>query len=333
MVQSEPVRLQDFRKNLLKLGISNRTVDIMCSSWSKGTNKQYQSAWIIWTNWCRMRGLDTCNVLISQFLDFLSEQFHLGKSYSILNTYRSAISSTHVFIDNMKIGQHPLVVRFFKGLSILRPPMPRYTTVWDVDLVLKYLKTLSPSEDLCLKLLSFKLVALIALVTAQRVQTMKHMNIAEGLMFQSSKGVTFLINARLKTSKPGELSEVFLERFNHDPELCVVRVLMLYLDKTKTFRISDKHNSLFLSFIKPHKEVTSATLARWLLHVLSSSGINIDVFKAHSYRTAAVSCARKRGVSVVDIMKTANWKSKSTFSKFYHKPTAFAKTVLNVNRE
>ena len=306
--------------------MSDKAAEILCASWTIGTVNQYQSAWILWAEWCIKHGVDPCNSSIASFLEFLTEHYHLGKSYSILNSYRSAISSTHIYIDNVKIGQHPLVTRFFKGLSSLRPQKSRYKMVWNVDMILDYLKTLWPLKDLSLKMVSLRLVALIALVTAQRIQTIKHLDTSA--MFRDCRGVTFLIDKKLKTTKHGQISEVFLEKFSDDARLCVIETLDYYLQVTSSIRNSSK---LFISFIKPYRPVTGATLARWLVTVLGSAGINTDLFKAHSYRSASTSDARSKGVSLSDIMKTANWKSTSVFAKFYNKPIdcSFAKSVLS----
>ena len=50
--------------------------------------------------------------------------------------------------------------------------MPRYTAVLDVNQVLNYLKTLSPVNEISLKSLTLKLTMLLALVTAQRGQSL-----------------------------------------------------------------------------------------------------------------------------------------------------------------
>ena len=78
--------------------------------------------------------------------------------------------------------------------------------------------------------------------------------------------------------------------------------------------------------------VTTFTLARWLKCVLSLSRVD-SCFKAHSYRNASTSCAYKKGVSIRDIMETANWTSARTFYKHYHKEVdddnTFANAILN----
>ena len=85
---------------------------------------------------------------------------------------------------------------------------------------------------------------------------------------------------------------------------------------------------LFLSLIRPHHPVTSATIACWLKQVLKEAGVS-DEFSAHSTRPTAVSIAFDKGVSVSDIMKTADWSSESVFKKYYYKPSL---SSVNSNR-
>ena len=87
-------------------------------------------------------------------------------------------------------------------------------------------------------------------------------------------------------------------------------------------------DNVFLSLIRPHHPVTWATIAGWLKQVLKEAGVS-DEFSAHSTRATAVSIAFDKGVSVSDIMKTADWSSESVFKKFYYKPSL---SSVNSNR-
>ena len=59
-----------------------------------------------------------------------------------------------------------------RGIFLLDPPRPRYAAIWDIRIVLNYLKSLSPVNKLDLKQLTLKLTMLISLVTAQLAQTL-----------------------------------------------------------------------------------------------------------------------------------------------------------------
>ena len=78
------------------------------------------------------------------------------------------------------MGEHPIVVRFLKGIFNKRPSLPRYSQIWDVNSVLEKLKDIYPASKLSFKQLTLKAVTLAALITGQRVQTL-HMLQLENL--------------------------------------------------------------------------------------------------------------------------------------------------------
>ena len=135
-------------------------------------------------------------------LNFLAELYHKGLSYSALNTARSALASVIVLQGNQSFGTHPLVSRFLKGTFTTRPALPKYKEVWDVNTVLEHLKTLHPAEALSLKLLSLKIVMLMAILSGQRCQTIHALTTKE--MKVSKDTVIFIVNDLLKTTKPGK---------------------------------------------------------------------------------------------------------------------------------
>ena len=53
----------------------------------------------------------------------------------------------------------------------------RYTAIWDVQPVLKYLRKLSPVKHLKLKDLTMKLAMLVALTNAARVQSLHFLTV------------------------------------------------------------------------------------------------------------------------------------------------------------
>ncbi len=88
---------------------------------------------------------------------------------------------------------------------------------------------------------------------------------------------------------------------------------------------------LFLSYVKPHRPVTSQRIAHWLKSSLKGAGIDTGVFSAHSARGAATAAALKQGVTMAEILRTADWTTESTFRKYYYRPTidtTFANKVL-----
>ena len=199
-----------------------------------------------------------------------------------------------------------------------RPAGSRYNNTWDVDIVLKYLKTLHPVGDISLKLLTLKLNALLALVSAQRVQTLVSLSTASMAILPDR--VKFTVTSLLKTSSPTNGPVVIqVSRFTESQPLCPYRVLLEYLNRTCAVCESTGVSDLLLSYVKPFKPTSTDTCARWLKMVLAASGIDTDTSTAHSYRGATTSKAFAHGVSLDVILKTANWSSESTFCRFYRK--------------
>lgn len=67
--------------------------------------------------------------------------------------------------------------RFLKGVFNIKPSLPKYDNVLDVSVVLDYLETLMPLHTVSLRLLSHKLVTLLALLSGQRSQTLQLIDI------------------------------------------------------------------------------------------------------------------------------------------------------------
>ena len=67
-----------------------------------------------------------------------------------------------------------------------------------------------------------------------------------------------------KTVPPREtnsIEEFFFQSLPGNATLCPVDTLWVYLDKTRS--LQGEETNLFVSFIKPHKAVTSSSIARW----------------------------------------------------------------------
>ncbi|KAK2553629.1 Gag-Pol polyprotein [Acropora cervicornis] len=223
-----PSRVACIRDNLQVRGISPRAASYVLKSWRPGTEKQYSAAWKCFCCWCDRKQRNPLQADLGTVCDFLTEQFEDSKkSYSTINSYRSALSSMLLPVDGYSVGEHPIIARLLKGMFHIRPPEPR---------------------------------------TASIRQSL--------------------------------------------------------------------NSSLFVSYGKPYKVVSSATLARWLKVVLSLAGIDTSIFKCHSFRGASTSKAVSLGVPLDVILKAADWKNAGTFAKFYQRETSsvgqFAQAVLTL---
>ncbi|XP_044744126.1 uncharacterized protein LOC123306285 [Coccinella septempunctata] len=163
------------------------------------------------------------------------EQFHKGASYSALNTMRSALS----LLISPEIGSDFRLRRFLRGVYRLRPSLPKYNITWDPKIVLDYLAPFFPNEEIALEALTLKLVTLLAIITAHRVQTLAAIEV-ENVEVSDSQ-ITIKIPTRIKTSGPGKCQPLLLiPFFDEKPSICPARTLMTYLERTKPLRCTTK---------------------------------------------------------------------------------------------
>ena len=241
--------LQSIRESFHQRAISSKATNIILQSRSVGTQKQYAPYIKKWHDFCSKREVNSYNPPLNTVLDFLVSLHEQGLSYTTINTAGSALSAVILPTDNVNIGSHPIVSRFMKGIYKSNPPMPRYRTTWDVNQVLSYLSSLSKPTELSLKSLTLKLTMLIALVSAQRGQSL-HM-LDTQFMKEGDTFFEFALPEHIKQSRPEyKMPSVLLQAYPVDQSLCVFTHMKEYLQRTKSLRGSE--TELLLSHVKPH---------------------------------------------------------------------------------
>ena len=247
-------------------------------------------------------------------LSFLSLLFDKGLSYSTINSTRSALSALGILINGIPVGSDENVKRFMKGVYLERPPQAKYKEIWDINVVVKHLKSFPQLEKLSLKELTLKLVMLLAITTAARVDTLFKLSVDNYI--QERDFILLKFDSPLKQSKVGEkLGWLKVESYPEDKDLCVFTILKHYLEITKGLRKSDK---LFVSIQSPHKAVTKQTISRWLKIIMQKSGIDVKKYGVHSTRGAASSKAFVKHVPVDEILDVGGWRRETTFNKHYN---------------
>jgi hypothetical protein len=306
-------------------GISQQSIDIIMQSWRGSTKKQYKTYLKKWTVFCLKNKFDPVSPVVGNVLDYLTELFNQGLGYSAINSARSSLSSI-INIDNRPVGEHPFVIRHLKGVFNLRPTFPKNVTTWDPDIVLRYLKTLSPTKDLSFKSLTLKCVTLLWLLSGQRGQSIKLIDIRN--LTVTKNHVKICYGDLLKTSRPGfQQKEIKLKAYAADKRICISLVLTEYLDRRKAL-CAQNCTQLFVSITKPHSAVTTTTIAKWVKEVMKNAGLNTQMFTPHSLRAASTSAATRASVPLNTILSTAGWSRESTFRKYYDKP--LCNTTYNV---
>ena len=310
--------MQSVRQLYSAKGLSAKAADILMASWRKGTKKQYKVYIERWRQFCITRHFNFSSPDVTNVLEFLTQLFQDGGGYSSINTARCALS-TFIHFGNVTAGCHPLIVRFLKGVFNLRPTTSRYTETWDVELMLTYLKNkLSPAKYLDLKLLTFKTIMLMLLVSAKRGQAIHGLDLSN--MVTNKNNITFHGSALSKESRPRKpLEPLVFHAYPPDKRLCVKHYLLQYLARTESLR--QTHTQVFLSYRKPHLPISRDTLSRYVKTLMTMAGIDSS-FKPHSTRSASTSRAFQRDVPLDAILSKAGWTQASTFATYYKKPVS-----------
>lgn len=298
--------------------LSKDAMDICLASLTSSTNGQYERHRKEFELFCQNSNISNhLNVKIESIIEFLTSLFKAGKSYSTINSARSALSHFVVISNsNHDAGKHPLTTKFMRGVFKLRPPTPKYSTTWDAKIVLDHLRNID-NESCSLKDLTLKCIMLLALCSGQRVQTLNAMKLSN--MISDTDKRSFAIDQVLKTTRPGaNATMVTVCRFAEDPGICPLLCLDRYIRRTAQLRQSELTDYIIISFAKPHKRVTCQTIARWLTQTLKDCNIN-SFFTAHSTRSASTSKAALH-TDINSVIKMAGWSSAKTFARFYNKP-------------
>lgn len=299
----------------------------MIASLAKNTLLQYNVTYKLWWVFCRDNNLNCYDTGITQVILFLTERYNKGSTFGTLNSHRSALS----LLLGGEVSTDVRIKRLLKGAFKLRPSVPKYTTTWNPQIVLNNISNWYPNEDLSIEKITKKLVTLLAICTAHRVQTLSLIKL-DNIIINPSE-VKIVISDIIKTSGPGRDQPILiLPYFNENRRICPATTLQNYLELTKNLRPVGSNN-LLLTWKRPHRTASAQSISRWIKQVLADSGVDVSVFSAHSTRHASTSAASSAGISLDVIRKTAGWtKTSETFANFYQRPISdngdFARAIL-----
>ena len=129
-----------------------------------------------------------------------------------------------------------------------------------------------------LKQLTLKLVMLMALLSAQRVQTLQSLSLEE--MSTLPGKYVFRISSVLKrtTAKGGQnrhLLPITFHSYPLDKRLCIVELLSTYVKRTAPLRKETKQ--LLICHAEPHGPASRDTISRWIKQTMKDAGIDTTV--------------------------------------------------------
>ncbi len=255
-----------------------------------------------------------------------------------LRVYVAAIAARRE-LDEIPLGRHRLVSAFMRGVRRLRPARPMAVPSWDLSVVLEGLVTapFEPLKSASERILTLKVVILLALTSLKRVGDLQALSVSETCMDFAPGLVKVTLRPRpgyvpkvLSTSFRSQV--VILHSFHPPPfassederlhMLCPVRALKLYVDYSKVWR---KTSQLLVCFGVGRRGLATSKqrISHWVRDaiLLAYEARNLPSplsLRAHSTRGVASSQALFRGVLLEDICVAAGWSSPHTFVRFYN---------------
>ena len=114
-------------------GLFSSSLHIIMVVWRYSTKKQYMTHIKKLLLYCSTNNCDPVHPPLATALDFLTFLYQRRLSYSSINTARSALSSYCNFEKlDVAFGQLPVIKRFMKGVTQLRPSLPKHHSMWGV---------------------------------------------------------------------------------------------------------------------------------------------------------------------------------------------------------
>ncbi len=333
-------------------GLPAEVQETIASARAPATRKLYSSKWGVFESWCLTRAIDPVNCPVGPVLEFLQERLTTGAAATTLRVYVAAIAARRE-LDEIPLGRHRLVSAFMRGARRLRPVRPTAIPSWDLSVVLEGLVTapFEPLESASDRILTLKVVLLLALTSLKRVGDLQAFSVSE-ICMDFAPG---LVKVTLRP-RPGYIPKVLSTSFRsqvvtlhsfHPPPfassenerlhlLCPVRALKLYVDRSKVWR---KSPQLLICFGAGRRGLATSKqrISHWVRDAISLAYEVRNLpsplsLRAHSTRGVASSQALFRGVPLEDICVAAGWSSPHTFVRFYNLDvdTAPGSQVLSV---
>ncbi|XP_026528129.1 uncharacterized protein LOC113415103 [Notechis scutatus] len=143
----------------------------------------YKATWKIFCSWCAGHQLEPSGVSVAKVLEFLQDGLDKGLVPNTLKRQVAALTLVISVKGSTSLSQHPRVKAFLRGATNLRPPVVHRYPTWDLPKVLQALTSppFEPLREVCLRLLTCKVVFLVAITSARRISELAALSIRKDL--------------------------------------------------------------------------------------------------------------------------------------------------------
>lgn len=295
---------------------SRSQIDILRKSWRNSSLKTYQMAWQKWCDWAVLNSVSLNKPKGADLARFLIDLHQCqGLAYNTILLYKSAISTLCDPNLTNRLSSHLLVKQVLKSLKLLKP-LPEKVPIWDTDVLVNWLKSKCPDIN-SLYESSVRAAILLLLCSGRRVHDLTLLAIGE-------ENCSFLDNCVVFWPKYGSKTDTSDHRqsgwriFSNDD--CKELNPLFWIEKVVTLsrqrRIRCGEDSLFLTVCGAPKKASRSNIAGWIRKELLRAGIKAS---AGSVRPAVASKSWVQNCPLDEILARGNWRTESTFHKFYRR--------------
>ncbi|KAG2216398.1 hypothetical protein INT45_012487 [Circinella minor] len=271
--------------------------------------KKTERKWVDWCNQQRPK-INPEEYEPKNVFKYLMENRNYSSQY--LNGLRSSIASVFKLIhpNNTLIAEVDCIQEFFEAKrksEFIIPTKEKFQT-WDLDVLKNYIKKKWPAADhntMSLYYLQIKTILVMCMTTFGRPRSDVGRILYQDVHLEYEMNQVTSVLLHFREAKETQVkSQIF--GILKDEDLCLVRILHSFMDRTKHLRSSlpDNH-TLFLKFIfDPNKvgSVSPGTVATWI-------------------KTSSSTKAVENGITIPNVKNHGNWSQQAfTFEKYYLKP-------------
>ncbi|XP_053126984.1 uncharacterized protein LOC128334322 [Hemicordylus capensis] len=170
--------------------------DTILAARRPSTTRIHQVTWSTFCSWMRKSGVDPLQAGVPAVLGFLQAGVKKGLCPSKLRRQTSALASVLIISTKESHSLHPDIQRFLKGAVNLGPPPIHRFPSWDLNKVLNALtKTpFKPMWKVPLRLMSFKVLFLVAVTSARRVSELAALSVRDELCIFQKESVAMKLD-------------------------------------------------------------------------------------------------------------------------------------------
>ena len=164
---------------------------------------------------------------MTSVLKFFTEFYENGCQYSSITVARSPLASVVTLRGYATLWDLPLIKCFIKGIFHLRPTKPKYSSIWDADILVRYWEKKEDNSQLNLLELSKKVTTLLVLLHGLRISTIATFDVT--LITMSNDTCIFYPSELLKHDRQGRPRDKFIYKKFKNSKLCPMAATKEYL--------------------------------------------------------------------------------------------------------